>query len=557
LKDTETLVGQTIGNYRIIKCLGKGGMGAVYHAEHPEIESKVAIKVLLPRFVSAPDIVKRFFDEARAVNRIGHPGIVRIHDCNEHEGVGVYLVMELLEGETVAERFESQGKLTIDVVVRLMQQVASALDASHKTGIVHRDLKPANIFIVPDPDIQGGERVKILDFGIAKLVEEHGSIKSDTETGAIIGSPLYMSPEQCIDSKNVDHRTDIYSLGAIAYRLLSGEFPYEADTLGKLIIKHYKEKARPISELVPDLPPDLEWVIEQALEVDRKDRFQSMAGLREAVQEAMEVTEVELIDELELEGWRDAPVEVVELKPPPAPPAPKTLEERIEEKVERKESSPPAKPPSPPVKKAAPPAKPPPRIARAVSDEEDDPPGLAGSKEEPKPRKPKPRKPKPESSGKDLSLVGGQTTLSGSSGEQTDVHEAIDTGGGRGLLIAGVVAAMLGVAVAVVMVSHYGGAGPGPAATAASPPPAVVAPPARPTPATVTIKLVLTPPDAAVKLDGEPVTSLPEVVLEGGARRQRLEVSAEGYETEVREVGAHSAAVLEIALKKKKKAGGR
>ena len=529
MKDTDSLIGQTVGNYRIIKCLGKGGMGAVYHAEHPEIESKVAIKVLLPRFVSAPDIVKRFFDEARSVNRIGHPGIVRIHDCNEHEGVGVYLVMEMLEGETVAERYESRGKFSIDVVVRLLQQVASALDASHKAGIVHRDLKPPNIFIVPDPDIPGGERVKILDFGIAKLVEDHGTIGGDTETGAIIGSPLYMSPEQCIDSKSVDHRTDIYSLGAIAYRMLSGEYPYEADTLGKLIIKHYKEKPRPISSLVPDIPEDLEWVIDQALEVDREDRFQSMMELREAVQEAMEVTAVELIDELDLEGWRNAPLEVVELTSPSAPKAPA-----------------PATPKPAAPQKRTPPREPPPRIARKVEDEKS--PGLRQVAEEEEPKE----KPVPIRQESQLASRS-HTTLSGSAGETGGAAPAMETGGGRGLLIAGVVAALLGVGVAVVMVSHYGGlktADPDLAPPIAAGAPPAIHPPPAPSgaPSQVSIKLVLTPPNARLLLDGKPATN--PLVLEQGAARRRLEVSAEGYQTAVREVGPDAAAVLEITLER-------
>ena len=555
MKEPDPLIGKTVGNYRIIKCLGKGGMGAVYHAEHPEIESKVAIKVLLPRFVSSPDIVKRFFDEARAVNRIGHPGIVRIHDCNEQEGVGVFLVMEILEGQTVAERFEAQGKFSIDVVVRLMQQVASALDASHKTGIVHRDLKPANIFIVPDPDIPGGERVKILDFGIAKLLEDQGAIGSGTETGAVIGSPLYMSPEQCIDSKNVDHRTDIYSLGAIAYRLLSGEFPYEADTLGKLIIKQYKEKPKPISNLVPDLPSDLEWVIDQTLEVDREDRFQSMMEVREAVQEAMEVTAVEMISDLDLEGWRTSPMEVVELSAPPVSKTPAATAAKKAEppKAVPPKAVPPREPPSRPLRKDAeaprPPTSPTSRIAKAVPEnsEQDDPPGLPTLKTE-------------EDSEDDLpipvqrqSLLASrnQTTLSGSAGEPTEGQPAMEAGGGRGLFVAGAVAALLGVGVAVVMVSHYGGRGPDSAAppAAGSAPPALSAAPAPPEPAAqITIKLVLTPPNARLSLDGKPATN--PLVLKGTPRRQRLEVSAEGYETVVQEVGPHSAAVLEISLKK-------
>ena len=289
LSDTDPLVGKTIGSYRIIKCLGKGGMGAVYFGEHPQIESKVAIKVLLPRFVSAQDIVRRFFDEARAVNRIGHPGIVRIHDCNRQDDVGVYLVMELLEGESLAERFARRGRLDWEEVARLVQQAASALQASHETGIIHRDLKPANIFVVPDPDMPGGERIKILDFGIAKLLEDNDPLDGHgTKTGMVIGSPMYMSPEQCIDSKAVDHRTDIYSLGAIAYRLMAGEFPYEADTLGRLILKQQKEKPAPLRSLDPDVPRAIADVIHRALETDREDRHADMAIFRSAMRAAVE-----------------------------------------------------------------------------------------------------------------------------------------------------------------------------------------------------------------------------------------------------------------------------
>jgi len=289
LSDTDQLVGKTVGSYRIIKCLGKGGMGAVYLGEHPKIESRVAIKVLLPRFVSAKDIVRRFFDEARAVNRIGHPGIVRIHDCNRQDDVGVYLVMELLEGESLAERFSRVGRMDWEEVTRLVRQSASALHASHETGIIHRDLKPANIFVVPDPDMPGGERIKILDFGIAKLMEDNDPIDGQgTKTGMVIGSPMYMSPEQCIDSKAVDRRTDVYSLGAIAYRLLTGEFPYEADTLGRLILKQQKEKPAPLQSLDLDVPADVAEVLHRALETDREQRFSDMAELREALRAAAE-----------------------------------------------------------------------------------------------------------------------------------------------------------------------------------------------------------------------------------------------------------------------------
>jgi len=277
------LIGTTLGSYRLTRVLGVGGMGAVYLGEHPEIESKVAIKLLLPEFVQHEEVVKRFLDEARAVNRIGHPGIIRIHDSARHETLGVYLVMEYLEGETLYQLHRRSGPLEPSLVCRLLQQAASALEASHKVGIVHRDLKPANLFLVADPEVPGGVRVKVLDFGIAKLVEGRDPMSGGTETGAFLGSPMFMSPEQCLDSKEVDHRTDIYALGAIGYHVLSGRYPYEAPSIGRLILMHQNEKPPPLRELNQEVPEPVQVVLDRALEASRERRFQSMAALREAL----------------------------------------------------------------------------------------------------------------------------------------------------------------------------------------------------------------------------------------------------------------------------------
>jgi serine/threonine-protein kinase len=280
-----SLIGKMVGNFKVLELLGEGGMGKVYLGEHPTIRSRVAVKVLLPRYVSNASIVRRFLDEARAVNRIGHQGVVRIHDCNQEPDVGVYLVMELLEGHSIADRMVTAGVFEPLAAARLVQQAASALGASHAAGIIHRDLKPANLYLVPDPDVIGGERIKILDFGIAKLLEGAGGVDG-TQTGAVIGSPMYMSPEQCIDSKNVDHRTDIYSLGAIAYQMLSGKLPYQAKTLGKLILAQQRDTPAALGSLNPAVPPALEAAVHRALSVERERRFQSMQELWEALREA-------------------------------------------------------------------------------------------------------------------------------------------------------------------------------------------------------------------------------------------------------------------------------
>ncbi len=281
----ETLIGTTVGNYHIVRKLGQGGMGAVYLGENPEIRSKVAIKVLLPKYVTDEAMVGRFLNEARAVNRIGHQGIVRIHDCGYQEELGVYLVMEYLEGQNLAQRCRARGKLPQEMAVRFTQQAASALEACHRAGIIHRDLKLANVFVVADEDVAGGERVKVLDFGIAKLLEsaEGDGEGSETRTGLVIGSPPFMSPEQCMDSKNIDSRSDIYSLGVLLYYMLGGTYPFKADTLGKLILMHREERPTPLSTLNEEVPEELEQIIYQALEIDAEKRFQTMRQLRAAL----------------------------------------------------------------------------------------------------------------------------------------------------------------------------------------------------------------------------------------------------------------------------------
>jgi serine/threonine protein kinase len=290
--DFDPVIGKTLGSYRVDRLIGAGGMGSVYLGLHPEIESKVAIKLLLPQFLKRETIVKRFLDEARATNRIQHPGIVKIHDAGTHEEYGVYLVMEYLEGETLQDLAKRDGPLRADLVCRLMQQVASALAASHAVGIVHRDLKPANVFLVPDADIVGGVRVKVLDFGIAKLMEAQDPMAGGaTETGAFLGSPMYMSPEQCVDSKDVDARADVYGLGAIAYHILSGRHPFETESLGRLVLMQRDQKPMALREHNPDVPLEVEAVVSRALEAERKDRFQSMVELRAAFMEAVGLAE--------------------------------------------------------------------------------------------------------------------------------------------------------------------------------------------------------------------------------------------------------------------------
>ncbi len=278
----------TVGNYRITRLLGEGGMGSVFLGVHPDIKSEVAIKVLHSHLVTDSDMVRRFIDEARAVNQVKHPGIVRIHDCAEQEGVGLYLVMELLEGRTLAEHVKENGPLEARIVVRIVRQVASVLAAVHREGIVHRDLKPGNIMLVADPDVTGGERAKVLDFGIAKLWEGTHKSKLETDPCMVMGSVGYMSPEQCLDFRDVDHRTDIYSLGVIAYELLCGRVPFQARTTVELAAQHRAARPEAPGERLSGVSPALDRVVMKALAVEPSQRYQSMVELGEALRAALE-----------------------------------------------------------------------------------------------------------------------------------------------------------------------------------------------------------------------------------------------------------------------------
>jgi serine/threonine protein kinase len=266
--------GTSIGPYRIVRKLGEGGMGAVWMGEHMLLGRRAAIKVLLREFSAKQDIVQRFFNEARAVTAIADPGIVQVFDFGYHTDGSAYLVMEVLEGEAMDARLKRIGRFTAIDAVRLMAQVATSLGAAHAKGVIHRDLKPENIFIVGDPAVTGGERSKILDFGIAKLSsDEPGKMK--TRTGIMMGTPVYMSPEQCRGLSTIDARADIYSLGCVLFTMVCGRPPFDADGSGDLIIMHVRDVPPSPSAFMPGLPPELDALILRCLAKDPGHRFQS------------------------------------------------------------------------------------------------------------------------------------------------------------------------------------------------------------------------------------------------------------------------------------------
>ena len=278
-----SLLGKSVGNYRITAQLGEGGMGMVYLGEHPLIGKKVAIKVLHEELAAKEDIVARFFTEAKAVNDIGHQNIVDIVDfgklTDEHGRDLVYFVMEFLEGDALASRLEKKG-VSFGDTLHVMAQCCSALSASHKKGIVHRDLKPENIFLVT----RGNDRnfIKVLDFGIAKLTGDAGS-SSKTRTGSVIGTPAYMSPEQCEGRGHIDHRSDVYSLGVVMFELLTGRVPFQGEGFGEILVAQITQQAPRPSSINPQVPAELEAIVLHALEKDRNRRFQSMDEFAAAI----------------------------------------------------------------------------------------------------------------------------------------------------------------------------------------------------------------------------------------------------------------------------------
>jgi serine/threonine-protein kinase len=260
--------GTDVGGYLVTHQIGQGGMGEVYAAQHPLIGKRVAIKVLAPHYVTVPDMVRRFMEEARAVNKIGHPNIIDIFSFGQLPDGRHFMVMEYLEGENLARRLERDSVPVLELR-RLLGEICEALEAAHQAGIVHRDLKPENIWILG----RGPEdsHIKLLDFGIAKLLGV--DTRHATQTGITMGTPLFMPPEQCL-GRTIDHRADIYSFGVILYLIFTGVMPFTGETLVEIVFRHTTEAPQPPSRHRP-LPEALEQLILDCLEKDPDRRPQS------------------------------------------------------------------------------------------------------------------------------------------------------------------------------------------------------------------------------------------------------------------------------------------
>ena len=274
----DVVLGATIGNYHIVRRLGHGGMGEVFLGEHTLLGRRAALKILLPSLSSRPEVIRRFFNEARAVTSISDPGIVQVFDFGYHTDGRAFLVMEYLDGETLERRLSRFGSLALSETLRLGRQLASSLAEAHAQHIIHRDLKPENIYLVRDSEVAGGERTKILDFGIAKL-SDPSALRSMTTTGTIIGTPPYMSPEQCRGLAEIDHRSDIYSLGCVLYRMITGEVPFTGEGPGDVLAAHIGQPPPAPSSRAPELPASVDALVLRCLSKAPADRFSSMMAV--------------------------------------------------------------------------------------------------------------------------------------------------------------------------------------------------------------------------------------------------------------------------------------
>jgi serine/threonine-protein kinase len=269
------------GKYRVDKVLGVGGMGVVVAARHVDLDNKVAIKFLLPALLANPEAVLRFAREARAAVKITCENVARVFDVGTLANGAPYMVMEFLEGGDLAEWLRQRGPLPIEQAVDFVLQACVAVADAHSLGMVHRDLKPANLFCIRRSD--GQFVIKVLDFGISKLLDHaRGSEPpgvSVTQTAAVMGSPLYMSPEQVQSAKDVDARTDLWALGVVLFQLLTGTVPFQGEAFGEIAIKIATQETPSLRGYRPEAPPALDAIIGKCLAKDRKRRYANVAEL--------------------------------------------------------------------------------------------------------------------------------------------------------------------------------------------------------------------------------------------------------------------------------------
>ena len=281
-------VGTVVGErYRVLGCIGEGGMGAVFRAEHILMKKVVALKLLHAEMGQVEEAARRFEREAQSASRLNHPNVVSVTDFGRNHTGELFLVMEFVAGESLADVLAREGRLSLTRACRLAGQILSALEHAHGQKVIHRDLKPANVMLVQSPDLRLGETAKILDFGIAKITESGEGEQPLTKGVMIFGTPSYMSPEQAT-GQEVDSRSDLYSCGIILYEMLTGKKPFEAGDLVKLMAMQVTAPPPPFASVAPDVsvPAALQAVVMRALQKERERRFGTAAEFRQALERA-------------------------------------------------------------------------------------------------------------------------------------------------------------------------------------------------------------------------------------------------------------------------------
>jgi serine/threonine-protein kinase len=275
---TLPLPGELVGGkYRVVRLIGEGGMGVVYEARHEHLGSQVALKFLLPELAERPGLVARFLQEARVSASIKSPHVTHVVDVDQTPAGAPYLVMELLEGESLETRLGRGAPIPQDDAVDIGLQILSALEAAHSSGVIHRDLKPDNVWLSPAP---GRPLVKLLDFGIAKLKRATEFLQVSTRPGSIMGTPAYMAPEQAISADQVDARADLYSLGVILYEMLSGKRPVDADEPGEILERLVRGDVYPLRARNAAVPADLAALVDRLVAPNPDARPRSAADAR-------------------------------------------------------------------------------------------------------------------------------------------------------------------------------------------------------------------------------------------------------------------------------------
>ena len=291
--NSSSLAGMTLGDYQILRRLGRGGMSVVYLAEQQSLKRRVAFKVLKSDLASKESYVRRFHTEAQAAAALVHANIVQIYEVGNLQGIH-FIAQEYVAGQNLGQYLQRNGTVSIGLGVNILRQVAAALNRAGKQGIIHRDIKPENIMLAPS-----GE-VKVADFGLARVVNDSNPVEA-TQIGITMGTPLYMSPEQA-EGKSVDPRSDMYSLGVTSYHMFVGHPPFQGETALSVAVQHLKRNPSPVSDHRDDLPPQLTAIIMQMLAKDPEQRFQKATDLQKALRE-LELNDVDSSWPDDLDRW--------------------------------------------------------------------------------------------------------------------------------------------------------------------------------------------------------------------------------------------------------------